>query len=141
VVNFLGSMRLAVSLLVLLAIASVIGTVLNQQQPYEDYALKFGPFWFDVFRDLGLYNVYRTNWYLAIVGFLVLSTSTCLIRNTPRMIREMREPDMTVTSAYDPLGMANKTEIISSLPMDSATHMVTAVLRGRGYRPKLHDRG
>ncbi|MBU2851711.1 cytochrome c biogenesis protein ResB, partial [Acidithiobacillus ferrivorans] len=54
VVNFLGSMRLAVSLLVLLAIASVIGTVLNQQQPYEDYALKFGPFWFDVFRDLGL---------------------------------------------------------------------------------------
>ncbi|WP_226844723.1 cytochrome c biogenesis protein ResB, partial [Acidithiobacillus ferriphilus] len=48
VVNFLGSMRLAVSLLVLLAIASVIGTILNQQQPYEDYALKFGPFWFDV---------------------------------------------------------------------------------------------
>ncbi|MBW9249440.1 MAG: hypothetical protein GJU72_10295, partial [Acidithiobacillus ferriphilus] len=47
VVNFLGSMRLAVSLLVLLAIASVIGTILNQQQPYEDYALKFGPFWFD----------------------------------------------------------------------------------------------
>ncbi|WP_446057356.1 cytochrome c biogenesis protein ResB, partial [Acidithiobacillus ferriphilus] len=40
VVNFLGSMRLAVSLLVLLAIASVIGTILNQQQPYEDYALK-----------------------------------------------------------------------------------------------------
>ncbi|WP_215889315.1 cytochrome c biogenesis protein ResB, partial [Acidithiobacillus ferriphilus] len=32
VVNFLGSMRLAVSLLVLLAIASVIGTILNQQQ-------------------------------------------------------------------------------------------------------------
>ncbi|WP_218056670.1 cytochrome c biogenesis protein ResB, partial [Acidithiobacillus ferrivorans] len=31
VVNFLGSMRLAVSLLVLLAIASIIGTVLNQQ--------------------------------------------------------------------------------------------------------------
>ncbi|MHB1321250.1 MAG: cytochrome c biogenesis protein ResB, partial [Acidithiobacillus ferrivorans] len=34
-------MRLAVSLLVLLAIASIIGTILNQQQPYEDYALKF----------------------------------------------------------------------------------------------------
>jgi len=140
-VNFLGSMRLAVSLLVLLAIASVIGTVLNQQQPYQDYALKFGPFWFDVFRDIGLYNVYRTNWYLAIVGFLVLSTTTCLIRNTPRMLREMREPDTAVASAYDPRGMANNIKIISPLSMDSATHMVAAVMRGRGYRPKLHDRG
>ncbi|MDA8154769.1 MAG: cytochrome c biogenesis protein ResB, partial [Acidithiobacillus sp.] len=105
-VNFLGSMRLAVNLLVLLAIASIIGTVLNQQQPYQNYILKFGPFWFDVFRDLGLYNVYRTNWYLAIVGFLVLSTTTCLIRNTPRMLREMREPDTAIASAYEPQRMA-----------------------------------
>ena len=138
-INFLGSMRLAVSLLVLLAIASVIGTVLNQQQPYEDYVLKFGPFWFAVFRDIGLYNVYRTNWYLAIVGFLVLSTSTCLIRNTPRMLREMRDPDLVVGSGYDPRGMANNTEMFSPLGIQSASNMVVAAMRGRGYRPKLHE--
>jgi cytochrome c biogenesis protein len=138
-INFLGSWRLAVSLLVLLAIASVIGTVLNQQQPYEDYVLKFGSFWFAVFRDVGLYNVYRTNWYLAIVGFLVLSTSTCLIRNTPRMLREMLEPDLVVGSAYDPRWMVNNVKITSPLAIQSASNMVVAVMRGRGYRPKLHE--
>lgn len=138
-VNFLGSMRLAVNLLVLLAVASIIGTVLNQQQPYQNYVLKFGPFWFDVFRDLGLYNVYRTNWYLAIVGFLVLSTTTCLIRNTPRMLREMREPDTAIASAYEPQRMANSIMLHSPLSMDHATQMVTAILRGRGYRPKTHE--
>ena len=58
--EFLGSMNLAITLLVVVAIASVIGTVLRQNQPYPDYAIKFGPFWFEVFRRLGLYDVYGT---------------------------------------------------------------------------------
>ena len=33
---FLGSMELAITLLITLAIASVIGTVLQQNQPYAD---------------------------------------------------------------------------------------------------------
>ena len=45
-VEFLGTMNLAITLLVTLAVASVIGTVLQQNQPYTDYLLKFGPFWF-----------------------------------------------------------------------------------------------
>ena len=49
---FLGSMDLAITLLLTLAVASVIGTVLQQNQPYTDYLIKFGPFWFDVFEFL-----------------------------------------------------------------------------------------
>ena len=56
--EFLGSMNLAVMLLVAVSIASVVGTVLKQNQPYTDYVIKFGPFWFQVFEKLGLYDVY-----------------------------------------------------------------------------------
>lgn len=41
---FFSSMRFAVALLSLLGIASVIGTVLQQNQPQTDYLVKFGPF-------------------------------------------------------------------------------------------------
>ena len=89
-INFLGSMNLAISLLLVLAIASIIGTVLQQNKPYTDYQIKFGSFWFDLFQTLGLYDVYSAVWFLTILGFLVLSTTTCVGRNTPGVLRELR---------------------------------------------------
>lgn len=83
-------MRFAISLLTVLAIASVVGTVLKQAEPYANYLSQFGPFWFPVFEALGLYDVYHAAWFLAILGFLVLSTSLCIFRNGPAMLREMR---------------------------------------------------
>jgi cytochrome c biogenesis protein len=87
---FLGSMDLAITLLLTLAIASIIGTVLQQNQPYTDYIIKFGPFWFEVFEKAGLYDVYSAVWFLAILTLLVISTSVCVIRHTPSMLRDMR---------------------------------------------------
>ncbi|MDH5357878.1 MAG: cytochrome c biogenesis protein ResB [Gammaproteobacteria bacterium] len=87
--HFLGSMDLAITLLLALAVASVIGTVLQQNQPYTDYLIKFGPFWFEVFETAGLYDVYSALWFLAILTLLVISTSVCVIRHTPGMLRDM----------------------------------------------------
>lgn len=87
---FLSSMRFAVALLSLLAIASVVGTVLQQNQPIADYVIKFGPFWFEIFKFLGLFDVYASGWFVVIMLFLVVSTSLCLWRNVPPFWREMR---------------------------------------------------
>lgn len=82
-------MNLAITLLVVLAIASIIGTVLQQNQPYTSYEIKFGKFWFETFRILGLFDVYSAVWFLLILAFLVISTTTCVVRNTPGMLREI----------------------------------------------------
>jgi len=88
--DLLSSMRFAVSLLTVLGIASIIGTVLKQNEPYTNYIVQFGQFWFEVFEVLGLYDVYHSVWFLLILVFLVLSTSLCIYRNSPTMLREMR---------------------------------------------------
>jgi len=93
----LGSMSLAIILLVVLAIASVIGTVLLQNQDQADYLLQFGPLWYWVFRSLGLFDMYHTWWFLTILGFLMLSVSACLWRNVPKMLKDMRARKATVT--------------------------------------------
>jgi cytochrome c biogenesis protein len=90
-------MRLAVTLLVVLAVASVIGTVLTQNQQYAAYKQQFGMFWFEVFRHLGLYDVYHAGWFLFLMGFLALSTAICLVRYTPALVREMRGHRVRVT--------------------------------------------
>ena len=58
-----SSMRFAISLLTLLAIASVIGTVLKQNEPYPNYVVEFGQFWFTGFEWLGLFDVYHSSWF------------------------------------------------------------------------------
>ncbi|MDN4039810.1 cytochrome c biogenesis protein ResB [Massilia sp. YIM B02443] len=89
-VELVSSMRFAISLLTLIAIASVIGTVLQQNQPMTNYVNQFGPFWFEVFGKLGLYNVYASPWFLVTLVVLIVSTGLCVVRNAPRMLRDMR---------------------------------------------------
>lgn len=85
-----SSMRFAISLLTIIAVASIVGTVLKQNEPYPSYVIEFGQFWFDIFEWLGLFDVYHSGWFLLILLFLVVSTALCIYRNTPGMLREIR---------------------------------------------------
>ncbi|MDX8408454.1 MAG: cytochrome c biogenesis protein ResB [Mariprofundales bacterium] len=92
----LGSMPLAILLLTVLALASAIGTVLLQNQGQTDYLQQFGPLWYWVLRALGMFDMYHSWWFIALLGFLMSSVSACLWRNIPRMLGEMRARKITV---------------------------------------------
>ncbi len=92
----LSSMSLAIALLVVLALASVIGTVLLQNQEQADYLRQFGPLWYSVFRVLGLFDMYHTPWFIGLLGFLMASLAVCLWRHTPRMLREMKKRKLEI---------------------------------------------
>lgn len=81
-------MSFAVSMLVFLGIASIMGTVLKQNEPYESYIIKLGQFWFVYFENIGLYDVYHSVWFLIILLFLVLSTTLCIIKSTPAILKD-----------------------------------------------------
>src|SRR6056300_778318 len=88
--ELLSSMRFAISLLSIICIASVIGTVLKQNEPVNNYVNQFGPFWSDIFITLSLNTVYSAWWFLLILAFLVVSTSLCISRHTPKIIADWR---------------------------------------------------
>lgn len=88
--ELLGSMRFAISLLMFICVASLIGTVLAQNQPANTYIDQFGPYWFELFDHFSIWSIYNSGWFMVIMTFLVVSTTLCVIRNAPKMIREMR---------------------------------------------------
>lgn len=88
--SLLSSMRFAVSLLSVLAIASVIGTVLKQNEPPANYIVEFGEFWAGLFDAQGLYDVYHAAGFLLILLFLIVSVSLCLWRHTPNLLRDLK---------------------------------------------------
>jgi len=89
--QLMSSMRFAITMLSFVGIASIIGTILKQKQPYESYIIKFGQFWFDIFRHLDLFNVYQAIWFLIILVFLITSTSLCVMRNSPGILRDYQK--------------------------------------------------
>ena len=83
-------MRFAITMLSVVAIASIIGTVVKQSEPYNNYLTQFGQFWFPIFEVFDVYNIYQAFWFLIILLFLVVSTSLCVSRNSPKIIKDIR---------------------------------------------------
>lgn len=136
--ELLSSMRFAVSLLTVLAIASIVGTVLKQAEPYPNYVEQIGQFWFPVFEALGLYDVYHAAWFLIILAFLVLSTGLCVYRNGPLMVREMRNfrEHAKETSLRH---FAHRAEFSSQAPADELIVKAGVYLTNHGFRYKVDD--
>lgn len=129
---FLSSMRFAVALLSVLAIASIIGTVLQQNQSKQNYVVKFGTFWAEIFDFLGLFDVYASSWFIVIMLFLVLSTSLCLWRNIPTFLREMRSFRTQIT-AQSLANMKFAATISGSLNPDVANRYLNI----QGFKTKI----
>ncbi len=126
-------MNLAITLLVAIAIASVVGTVVQQNEPYTNYLIQFGPFWFEFFKMLGIYDLYGAGWYLLMVSFLVLSTTVCVYRHTPIMLREMRSLRLKVKKR-SLLAFHYKQEWNSKQPRTALEKTITTQLEENGYQ-------
>ncbi|WP_040576941.1 cytochrome c biogenesis protein ResB [Methylophaga lonarensis] len=137
--RFLGTMELAITLLITLAIASVIGTVLQQNQPYTDYLIKFGPFWFEVFESVGLYDVYSAPWFLVILTLLVISTAICVTRHTPSMLKDMRNLRTQVQRKSLASMKHNEQWASADAPATLAANFQQQ-LKDEGFRTRLTDR-
>jgi cytochrome c biogenesis protein len=88
--DLLRSMRFAVAILVVVAVASTIGSVLEQAQPAVAYVSSYGEFWAHVFTLAGLTDVYHAWWFFLLLGVMATSTTLGLIQYTPQMLHEMR---------------------------------------------------
>lgn len=134
-------MRFAVSMLSVLGIASIIGTVLKQNEPYENYIIKFGQFWFNFFESLGLYDVYHSGWFLVILLFLVISTSLCIYRNSPLMIKEWRTFKEQATEKSLNAFSHQETYPVASVEQTKQSLLQFLQLKGFQYKIRTHKDG
>ncbi len=123
----LASMPLAIVLLMVLAIASVIGTVLLQNQEQTDYLTQFGPVWYWVFRSMGLFDMYHAWWFIGLLGFLMVSLSFCLWHNVPRMLKEMRARKVTLADHAWKRMQLTDSKILSGVSVADATKKIKSI--------------
>lgn len=137
----LSSVRLAVTVLIIFAIASLLGALLPQQgmsgPPGAEgiravYLQKYGSGLGKLMLRLSMHNLYGSSWYLALVVLLCLSTFACACRATKRAQRRTRLPTRAVTRD-DVAGMRRSRDTTSEMRVAKALERSSAALRGLGY--------
>lgn len=132
IIELLGSMRFSISLLTIICVASIVGTVLPQNRAENTYIDQFGPFWFEVLNKFSVWSIYNNWWFLLIMAFLVVSTSLCLTRNAPKMIKDMRSYRETVRGS-SLRAFHHRVEVDTARDLTSSTQAVSAWLAKQGY--------
>jgi cytochrome c biogenesis protein len=138
-VELLSSMRFAISLLTVICIASVIGTVVKQHEPFINYVNQFGPFWADVFASAQLFSVYSAWWFLLILAFLVTSTSLCIARNTPKIFADYKAYKENIRE-QSLKAFPHRAEGALVETPEVAAHRIGQTLLGSGWKVKLQSR-
>ena len=138
-VEVLSSMRFAISLLTVICIASVIGTVLKQHEPAVNYVNQFGPFWAQLFAALKLNAVYSAWWFLLILAFLVTSTSLCIARNTPKIVADLRSHKENIRE-QSLQAFAHRAQGHVAQAPEAAAHRIGQALAAAGWKVKLQRR-
>jgi cytochrome c biogenesis protein len=138
-VELLSSMRFSISLLTVICIASVIGTVIKQHEPFNNYVNQFGPFWADVFASANLYSVYSAWWFLLILAFLVVSTSLCIARNTPKLLADFKVYKENIRE-QSLKAFPDRAESALGESAQAAANRIGQTLLGSGWKVKLQSR-
>ena len=138
-VELLSSMRFLISLLTVICIASVIGTVLKQQEPLGNYVNQFGPFWAQAFTLVNLNTIYSAWWFLLILAFLVVSCSLCISRNAPKIMTDINQVKENVRE-QSLKAFGHRAEGALAESPEAAAHRIGQTLVQSGWKVKLQHR-
>jgi cytochrome c biogenesis protein len=77
------SLKLTISLLILLSILSIIGTVITQNATKDQYIQRYGIKLYEVLNFFNLFDMYHSWWFSAILLLLVVNLIACSVHRFP----------------------------------------------------------
>jgi cytochrome c biogenesis protein len=138
----LTSMRTALILLLLLALAAVPGSVIPQSgvdaldvSRWKDQHPSLTP----IYERLGLFSVYDSAWFSAIYILLMVSLVGCIIPRTFHYLRTIKSPPPKAPRNL--LRLPDHASYTSSDGVDDVLEQARVVLRSRGYRLRPAEDG
>ncbi len=152
----LVSVRFAVLLIILLAIAGLVGTLVRQfpaaalhdpalyaEQVAEMHrrwdaiaplGMPIGPAMVDLFESLGFFRVFSSAWFLLLVAVLVVAIVCCTLDRTPRLWRGVRVVHVRQPATFFDVRLPDRAVMEhASLTPDA----MAVILRRRRYRVRM----
>jgi len=83
------SLKLTIALLILLAILSIIGTLITQNATRPEYIQRYGIGLYEVLNFFNLFDMYHSLWFSAILLLLVINLITCSVHRLPGIVSQI----------------------------------------------------
>ncbi|OGP33135.1 MAG: hypothetical protein A2X88_06075, partial [Deltaproteobacteria bacterium GWC2_65_14] len=99
--NVLISLKLAIWVIILLAVTSILGTIIEQNQPMEKYLQEYSEGTIRALEALQLFDMYHSWWFLLLLSLFATNLTCCTIDRLPRAIRTVRNPRRTIDAAME----------------------------------------
>jgi cytochrome c biogenesis protein len=90
--NFFISVKLAIVTLIVLAATSILGTIVEQNQPPEKYHQIYEDWAFALMDRINLFDMYHSVWFLLMLVLFTVNLSCCTIDRFPKMLKVVRNP-------------------------------------------------
>jgi len=133
----LTSMRTALALLFLLALATIPGSMIPQRSASPISVLDFkrdNPFWDGILEPLGFYDVYTSPAFSAVYLLLFVSLIGCILPRIGKYATAVRKPPPALPARIDrlPASASARTDATTENALDAGE----AWLRSRRYRTR-----
>lgn len=130
----LSSLRLTLALFLVLASASVIGTLVPQNLSQEEYLRIYGTVAARLLDLLGITDLFHSWWFLALLGALVVHITACSLKRLPATWKALKAPQRPLSNALFrslPVRRVMEGEKVSDMPEALRNVLVQA-----GWKPR-----
>ncbi len=135
--KWLRSIRLAIGLFIVIAVASLLGALLVQRASNDVYLSRYGSFWGHLILILRLDDVFHSNWYAVLLLLLFVDIGVCTVSRLRGVVRTALGVSFKDEAGLWNLKPLRESELHSSL--EQARDILIQRLGRRFYRTRVKD--
>lgn len=143
--DLLSSVKFAIIIFTLIALTSIIGTVIEQRaepaKTIEFLSKIFGssaPTAYRIIDTLGFTDMYRSWWFLALLFLFSANLILCSIDRLPRIWKAVKEPINPIPpDIFNSMPIKRETSLKGKT--DKAKELVESALKKVGFKPSVYN--
>jgi cytochrome c biogenesis protein len=132
--KFFASLKLTIFVLISVAAISVVGTVVEQNQPLETYLMAYGEGWAKFIVYANLNNMYHTWWYNGLILTLALNIVVCTFERFPVKWKALINHKPTKFDSKTVGRFGNRRSVTVDAGFDDTVERVGKLLKKNKYK-------
>ncbi|GFO68271.1 cytochrome c biogenesis protein ResB [Geomonas limicola] len=137
--DFFCSLKLAMALLLSLAVTSIIGTVIPQGNLAPQYLESIGQTKFRLYQALGFFDMYHSWWFVLLLAALSVNLFACSLKRLPQIWKVMSNPTLTLDE-----GLKKSLSTLATLKVPGSAaalkEQVAALLSAQFAAPRITEK-
>ena len=138
--NFFASVKLALFTIFVLALASIIGTIVPQKEDAARYVELYGTNVAHFFQLLSIQDMYNSWWFTSLLILFSLNLIVCTIERLPHIWKVVVQDNLATTSVDRLRKMAMRHDFQGQLTGESALESVRQAMRDAGWRSRQTEK-